>query len=89
LYLAAWHGRLDFVQLLLDHGAAIDALTNIGRTPLYKASAKGHIDVVRLLLENGADPNISNHNGFTPSDVASRHEIVQLLSDYGANRMRV
>jgi ankyrin repeat protein len=89
LYSAALNGRLDFVQLLLDHGAAINPLTDIDQTPLYEASARGHVDVVRLLLERGADPNISDRDGLTPSDATRRREIVQLLSEYGANRTRV
>jgi len=83
LYLAAWEGRLDFAQMLLEHGAAVNArTTDDGETPLHRASGSGHIDVVRLLLEHGADPNISDSHGRTPSDAASRPEIVQLLSDY-------
>ena len=90
LYLAAWNGRVDFSEMLLDHGAAINALTNgDSETPLYSASEMGHVDVVRLLLERGADPNISDVSGKTPSDVASRPEIVQLLSDYRAKPTRV
>ena len=88
LYLAAWNGRVDFSEMLLDHGAAVNALTDYnGKTPLYKASEKGHVDVVRLLLEHGADPNISDRRGKTPSDVASRPEIVQLLSGHMAKPM--
>ena len=89
LYVAAGNGRLDFVQVLLEHGAAINARTNTSETPLYWASQRGHVDVVRLLLEHGADPSISHMNGTTPSDVASRPEILQLLSDYGTKPMRV
>ena len=81
LYLAAWSGRLDFTQMLRR---AQVASTQYGETPLYKASEQGHVDVVRLLLEHGADPNISDKFGKTPSDMASGHEIVQLLSEFGA-----
>jgi len=90
LYLAAGNGRLDFTQMLLEHGAAINARTTlVGEVPLHNASSRGHVDVVRLLLEHGAAPNLSNRGGNTPSDVASKHEIVQLLSDYRAKPMRV
>jgi len=89
LYLAACIGRLDFAQMLLEHGAAINAPTYDGETPLHRASKNGHVDVVRLLLEHGADPNICDSRGKTPSDVAWRHEIVQLLSNYRVKPMRV
>jgi len=92
LYMAAKNGRLDFVQMLLEHGAAINAVTtDDGETPLHGASRLGHVDIVRLLLEHGADANISDSGGQTPSDVAStrRPDIVQLLSDYMAKPMGV
>jgi len=90
LYLAAWNERRDFVQLLLEHGAAVNAVTtDDGETPLHRASATGNVDVVRLLLEHGADPNIPDRNGRMPSGVARRHEIVQLLSDYMAKPIGV
>jgi hypothetical protein len=89
LYLAAWTGRLDFAQMLLKHGAAINVPTDDGETPLHRASANGQVDVVQLLLEHGADPNMSDKRGEVPSDVASRREIVQLLSDYMAKPTRV
>jgi len=90
LYLAAWNGRPDFAQMLLEHGAAINApTTDDGKTPLHQASRSGHVDIVRLLLEHGADPNISDIHGRTPSDEASGSEIVQLLSDHMAKPMGV
>ena len=89
LYSAAWNGRLDLVQILLEHGATVNAPTRYGETSLYKASENGYVDVVRLLLERGADPNISDSRGNTPSDVASRPEVIQLLSDYRAKPMGV
>ena len=90
LYLAAMYERLDFAQMLLEHGAAINTrTTDDGETPLHRASGRGNVDVVRLLLEHGADPNIPDSDGKTPSALAWRHEIVHLLSDYGAKPVRV
>jgi ankyrin repeat protein len=42
---------------------------------------------VRLPLEHGADVNARDESGDTPSQLGSRrshHEIVELLSEYGA-----
>jgi ankyrin repeat protein len=46
---------------------------------------------VRLLLEHGADVNALNKSGETVSEMGSRHgyhEIVKLLSDYGAESVK-
>jgi ankyrin repeat protein len=47
-------GRVDIVQVLLDHGAIIDAEDSLGRTPLQLALEKGADDVAICLKEHGA-----------------------------------
>ncbi len=54
LHIAASNGIGDFVKLLLEHGAIIDARDDKGRTALHRAAAAGYEDVVLLLLEHGA-----------------------------------
>ena len=57
---AAAVGRLDIVQLLLDHGAdpnlAEEQFAPRGRA-LYSAVYHGHYEIAKLLLERGAFPN--------------------------------
>src|SRR5204862_5521293 len=57
---AAAAGRLDIVQLLLDHGAdpnlPEEQFAPRGRA-LYSAVYHGHYDIAKLLLERGAFPN--------------------------------
>jgi ankyrin repeat protein len=57
---AAAVGRLDLVQLLLDHGAdpnlAEEQIAPRGKA-LYNAVYHGHYEIARLLLEYGAFPN--------------------------------
>ena len=55
---AAGRGNLDDMEMLLSHGADIDATNEIGLTALHKAQMSGREDAINLLLENGADPNI-------------------------------
>lgn len=54
LCLAAFTGRANIVQLLLDHGADIGEQDDYGRTPLVRARESGQSDVVRVLLNHGA-----------------------------------
>ena len=57
---AAAAGRMDIVQLLLDHGAdpnlPEEQYAPKGKA-LYSAVYHGHYDIARLLLERGAFPN--------------------------------
>jgi ankyrin repeat protein len=46
--------RVDIMQVLLDHGAIIDAEDNNGRTPLQLALEEGGDDVATWLKEHGA-----------------------------------
>ena len=51
---AARKGDLAAVKTLIEKGAALEAKTAYGQTPLYLAAMSGHEDVVRFLLDKGA-----------------------------------
>lgn len=64
LALAAQHGHVDVVRLLLDAGENPDRYNPKGHhmhsTPLHQAALAGHADVVRLLVERGAQLDIQD-----------------------------
>jgi ankyrin repeat protein len=69
---------LALPELLLAHGAAIDAQCNDGWTPLMHAA---HWDarwneLSQWLLDRGADPNHISHDDWTPLMLASYDRIV-------------
>ena len=83
---ACMHGRIEAAQLLLEKGAAIDAIPggfDFAGTGLHYAAHNGHRAMVEFLLERGADPSIKDTK--VNSDVAgwAEHaghtEIVELL----------
>jgi ankyrin repeat protein len=49
-------GQEKIIQVLLDHGANINAEGDDGNA-LEAASMRGHEKTVQLLLDNGADVN--------------------------------
>lgn len=53
--LCAAHGHTGVLDILLRHGAEIDACNQEGRTPLLCAAEEGHLGCIQWLLEHGAD----------------------------------
>jgi ankyrin repeat protein len=73
LHQAARGGHPDVAELLLMHGAAVDAKGWCGWTPLHEAAYRGHHAVVEVLLRRGADVNrVETDNFWTPLDAALR-----------------
>jgi ankyrin repeat protein len=66
LHYAAARGRLACVQLLLDHGAAVDGLNDDDVTPLIRAVSHDHVACARLLLSHGAAVDAMDSLGWRP-----------------------
>ena len=65
IHWASFHGHYACVVALLSAKDRIEvnAIDNLGGTPLMKASQKGNTPVVKLLLDNGANENMKDHKG--------------------------
>lgn len=86
LSVAAFYGRADMVQRLLDRGA--QANIQPGRIPLAVAVLSGNEKIVRMLLQKGADPNAADDRFGLPLSIALAAEnetMVQILLKAGAN----
>lgn len=85
---ACAHGFLPAAQVLLEHGANINAKQNIGVTPLMQAVRSRNLALVKFLLDKNADINVADDNGDTALHYAYRHQIIPIireLEDRGAN----
>ncbi|KAG8466107.1 hypothetical protein KFE25_001863 [Diacronema lutheri] len=72
LHVAASHGFVELVALLLDAGSELDAYhTHDGRTALHRAADAGHGAVVQLLLERRASALAATTDGATPLHLAA------------------
>jgi hypothetical protein len=89
LHVASQEGHVDVVQVLLDHGAHVNAQEDSMKwTPLHFASFEGNLKVAQLLLEHEATLNTRSKAGNTPVYLAVRGghmEVVRLLLSHGAD----
>ncbi|XHG06285.1 hypothetical protein AWENTII_009490 [Aspergillus wentii] len=79
---------VEFVSLLLKHGADPRATDNRGNTVLHKASwCRERKQVVELFVKAGADINAINHEGLTPLITMAKQQIFDIRSfvDNGAD----
>lgn len=73
LHHAAYMADVSIVQLLLDRGADVNAVSrdHMQLTPLHQAAVKGKRDMVALLLDHGANPTPPHPQGYTPLHAAA------------------
>ena len=85
---AALVGNTAAVSIFLDHGVAVNATDENGRTPLIEAVFGSHIATVEELLKRGADVNVQDADGWTAlMEAASkgRTDVVRILLAHGAD----
>jgi hypothetical protein len=83
LHYAAFADQKDIADLLLEHGAQVNARAPNGSTALMMTAREGREELARLLLAAGADPRTTNDSGDSALTWAMRHEhfkIAQMLS---------
>jgi ankyrin repeat protein len=72
LHRAAAMNRVNLIEILLKHGANIDATTATRMSPLMYAAQRGSCEAVELLLRRGADANIVNDFGKTACTLCTK-----------------
>lgn len=88
LYIACGYGCIESIHILLEKGAIVDPISEIGITPLYRACVLQKEEIVEILLEYKANVNIQDRNGNTPLHkvtILGNEKIIKLLLKYGAN----
>ena len=55
---------------MIDHGADVNLIGDLGNTPLHQAAMAGKTDVVLKLLKHGANTSLQNEFAQTALEVA-------------------
>ncbi|MPN62360.1 hypothetical protein SDC9_210107 [bioreactor metagenome] len=86
LYVAAGENRIEFVQLFIENGAAIDLTGNT--TPFQIACAFNYYDIADVLYRAGAQVNYADSDGRTAlfyATVKQNKKLISYLLSIGAN----
>ena len=90
LHFAGFFGQPASARVLVENGAAVDAIAAnpMKVMPLHSAASARNLEAVRLLLEHGAPPNARQHGGWAPIHAAAQNgdrAMVELLLQHGAD----
>lgn len=61
----------DITDLLIRHGANVNATQQSGVTPLHSAAHNGKVDIIKLLIDHGANVDAMTEDSKTPLDMAA------------------
>jgi uncharacterized protein len=78
--------HFDITELLIRHGADINAKQMKGVTPLHSTAHNGQTKLSKLLIDNGADINAKMDDGQTPLFMANEkgfQETAELIINHG------
>ncbi|GAA6235605.1 ankyrin-2-like isoform X1 [Lates japonicus] len=73
LHVAAEHGHLSIIELLIREGARLDSQDNNGHTALHRAARGGHTEIVRALIKAGAPIYTLDLHDKTPIHLAAEN----------------
>jgi ankyrin repeat protein len=80
---AVWNGCTELLQVLLPHGADVNAVTITGRLPtLHYAARYDHTGSLRVLLSHGANVNAISTDGLTALHYAAGNGQTELEKMY-------
>src|ERR1700682_4087892 len=90
LHFACFFGQPDAARLLIEGGAAVDAVAAnpMQVMPLHSAASARNLEAARLLLEPGAPVNARQQAGWVPIHVAAQNgdrPMVELLLKHRAD----
>jgi ankyrin repeat protein len=81
---AAFAGKKEIAQFLVEKGADVNAKDVHGWQPIHRAAFFGRDEIVTLFLSKGVDVNAKDNTGKTPLHVTRTASMARLLLSHGA-----
>ncbi|KAJ7019718.1 ankyrin repeat-containing domain protein [Mycena alexandri] len=88
IIVASNYGHFQMTQLLIEHGANVNAQGGYFGSALQAASVRGHINIVQLLIEQGANVNAQGgvyNSALQAASFNGHKHMVCFLIEQGAN----
>ncbi|MEQ9404637.1 MAG: ankyrin repeat domain-containing protein [Cyclobacteriaceae bacterium] len=86
LHSACAISNYEIADILLKHGADVNARQMSGVTPLHSAAHNGQFEISDLLIKHGADVNAKMEDGRTPLSMAEEEgseKVISLIRESG------
>lgn len=80
--------QLEVLRCMIRHGGDVNAMNDLGETPLHASCFLGNVNIAKILLEGYADPNSITKEGESALHYAVQArnpKVVELLLEFGAN----
>mmetsp|Transcript_9450 Transcript_9450/g.12727 ORF Transcript_9450/g.12727 Transcript_9450/m.12727 type:complete len:138 (+) Transcript_9450:131-544(+) len=87
IHRASFHGRVKFINYLIEKGVNVDNQKEDDWAPLHLAAYNGYAECIEILLNAGANPSIKNGEGMTPKELVEKTRTLNWISQENFQRM--
>ncbi len=88
LHLAAMDGNNEIIEILINHGANINAINSDGMPPIFFATTRNLVSTIKLMVKHGATLSFRCEEGYSPLHFAASCgylETVKVLIEFGVS----
>lgn len=85
LHNSSSYGHFEVTELLVKHGANVNAKDLWAFTPIHEAASKNRVEVCSLLLSEKADPTLLNCHNKTAIDSAPTRDLQDRIACKSCN----